>query len=225
MRLLLTTFAALFVATSSAFGHVVFLVPVTDGSGFDVVFNDSPQPDVKVRLELFSERPITCVAADGTVTQVSTLKPADGRIRVATVATTTYSNIAYGVVMRGDPNPILLTYHPKAVRSMNRADTVAKPVGMPLEVTATTVPEGICFTVTESGKPVANQEVQLFQPGGSKPTIIKTDAAGRTQAFSRSGDYAARVYRSAPDAGEHQGRRYLGVRRYATLTVRFDGGS
>lgn len=221
MKLFCTILAAVLLTSSSAFGHVLFIMPTTDGSGFDVVYSDSPKPDDKVRLELFETARFEGSDANGSPVAVSTEKPTGGRMHLASSGATISASIAYGVVFRGDPSPILMTFHPKAMRTVAAAD--AKPIGMPLEITAISENGGMRLFVTESGKPVAKQDVQIFKPGESQPVVVTTDERGRTPAFSQGGHYAARVYRAAADAGEHQGRRYQGARRYATLTVRFDG--
>jgi hypothetical protein len=215
---------AVLALTVPASAHFLYVVPA--GDGFQLVFNDGPQPDEKVNANVLQAATFRVYAKSQD--SVSTVVKKDGEIprfsNMGISGASAVGTVPYGVLYRGDVSPVFVVYHSKAIGTPVRPGDVTKPCGQPLELTPVTVGSGIGFLVTEKEKPVAGVDVAVNIPGESKPKMVKTDAAGRTPAFDKPGDYGARVYKLAPTTGEYQGRKYQGERHYATLTMKYEPG-
>ena len=59
----------------------------------------------------------------------------------------------------------------------------------------------------------------LSHPERSTKEKVKTDKDGYTQAFEKTGRYAAYFKFNEAKSGEHDGKKYEEVRHYATLVV------
>ena len=55
--------------------------------------------------------------------------------------------------------------------------------------------------------------------GGITAFLVPTDADGFTKTFVASGKYAVWLRHTTPTTGEHAGKKYEEVKRYATLVV------
>ncbi|MGL6094708.1 MAG: hypothetical protein ACRC7O_02755, partial [Fimbriiglobus sp.] len=174
MRRFLFGLAATLVAASSGSAHFLFVSPTA--GGFAVVFSDGPTADDAVRIEPFDGAKFTRVDAAGQKTVTAAQPAGPGQLKVDGAAAVVYGTVPYGVVVRGDPQPLLITYHPKTVTAPVTAGVALAPVGLPLELTPTPTPTGIAFLVTESGRPLAGHEVLVYRPGDAKPTTVTTGA-------------------------------------------------
>jgi hypothetical protein len=129
-----------------------------------------------------------------------------------------FGSVEYGVLARGDAKPFLLAYHPKAVLggAGDKAATLGESAAA--ELIPVAAPGSIRFKLLAAGKPVADAEVNVLKPDGSK-TKVKTDKDGLTPAVDGVGRYGAWAKVSAATAGELGGKKYEEVRHYATLVV------
>lgn len=213
-----TLFALAVAALSAAVApaHFVYVVPAADGKAARVVFSDSLDPDDAVPLAKLAGLTLTAVAADGKATAVET-KPGEASLTATFTAPPRFvhGTLVYGLSGKG-PKPALLVYHPKAV--FGKADPAALTAGGELEAVPEWTPAGLRVRLLARGKPVAGAEGSVLRPDGEKEKVT-TDADGYTQAFAASGRYAVWLRQTSPTAGEHAGKRYEEVKRYATLVV------
>jgi hypothetical protein len=223
VRRFLLGLTALVAFSIPASAHFLYVVPVPEG-GFRLVFNDGPRTDDQVSPELFQKASFRLVSASGQPNDVVGKPDGDGRPRIEGEGAMVYGTVPYGVLFRGDANPVFVVYHPKAINTTIRSGETPRPVGMPLELTPVLVDGGVGYLVTQMEKPVAGVDVTVYPPGEAKPKVVKTDTAGRTSGFGKPGEYGVRAYRMNPTAGEYQGRKYTGERHYATLTVKYEPG-
>jgi hypothetical protein len=202
------------VPTASA--HFIFLTPYSDGSGYGIVYSDTPAPDVKVRSDAMDRFEVRGWGGEVTGKAITHQPPKDGVARAETSLPVAAGSVVYGVIRRGDESPILLTYHAKSIRVGERYE---KPVGLPLELTPIQKNGGLAFLVTENGQPIMSQEVVLNIPGETNPVAVRTGNDGLTPSFNTPGGYTARTYRTVNTPGEYSGRRYQATRHYSTLTA------
>ncbi len=205
-------------SAAAASAHFVYVVPAADGKSAKVVFSDSLDPDDGVPLAKLNGLTLTAVGADGTVSPVATTPgeaflaasfPVPPRLVAGT--------LVYGLAGKG-PKPALLVYHPKAV--FGKAAPAALTLGATAELEAVPewTPGGVRFRLLAKGKPVAGADGSVLRPDGDKEAVT-TDADGYTKPFAASGRYGVWLRHTTPTAGEHAGKKYDEVKRYATLVL------
>ena len=122
---------------------------------------------------------------------------------------------------RGDAKPYLLAYHPKAVLGAVAADKLALGEKvLPVEIVPVVSGSDVKFRFLAAGKPVADAEVTVIKPDGSKAKS-KTGKDGLTEAFPAKGRYGAWAKDVVAEPGELGGKKYDEVRHYATLVTEF----
>lgn len=203
-------------ATAVANGHFPFVVPDTKGESAKVVFSDSLEPDENVNVEKIANTKLTLRDAGGKESPLE-WKKGDAFYAVNVPGTgdrVIYGVTDYGVLQKGDDKPFKLAYYPKAVIG----NASAKPVGekLALEVVAEGALGKVRFQVLAAGKPVAESEVTVMLPGGTKKAV-KTDKDGYTTAFEGPGRYGVYAKHSEVKSGEHGGKKFEEIRSYATL--------
>src|SRR5207244_3047187 len=129
----------------------------------------------------------------------------------------------YGVIQRGQAEPFLLQYYPKAVVSDSlpeKGDSQAKLVRngwdkLPLQVVAA---GGRDVRVLWHGKALAGAEVVAHLPGQEKTLEGKTSEDGTFSLGSpgTTGLVGIRVSHVEEKAGELDGKKYKSVKHYAT---------
>ncbi|WP_020470103.1 hypothetical protein [Zavarzinella formosa] len=198
-------------------GHFAFIVPEKSGGTAQVVFSDDLGPDENVPIEKLNGMKLH-LRADGKLTPLTW--KAEKHSLVATVSGSgnrvLVGHVDYGVMQKGDAKPYLLRYEPKAVIGdpfAGKADEKAT-----LEVAATGKAGELKFVVTAAGKPVAEAEVNVMLPDGTKQKV-KTNKEGTTPAFAAAGRYGLWTKISEQTAGELGGKKYEEVRTYATLVI------
>ena len=200
--------------------HFPFIVPDASGTTAKVVFSDDLSPDTKVDIEKLAGTKLTLRDSGGKDIPLD-WKKGDGFYQVAVPGTGSrviYGVAEYGVLQKGDAKPFRLTYFPKAV--VGPAPTMVAAVGGPLKVEIL-ASEGLGktrFQVVHEGKAVAEAEVTILLPGGTKKAV-KTDSTGFTPTFDASGRYGVFARVTEPKGGEHAGKKYDETRYYATLVV------
>jgi uncharacterized GH25 family protein len=204
-------------AVAAASAHFPFVVPDAQGQSAKVVFSDNLEPDTNVNVEKIGNTKLTLRDAAGKESALE-WKKADGYYDVNVPGTgdrVVYGVTDYGVLQKGDDKPFKLAYYPKAVIGA----ASAKPVGekLALEVVADGGAGGkVRFRVLAAGKPVADAEVTVLVPGGTKKAL-KTDKEGYTTGFEGAGRYGVYAKHVEPKSGEHAGKKYDEIRSYATL--------
>ncbi len=203
-------------AVAVANAHFPFVVPDAKGESAKVVFSDNLEPDTNVNVEKIANTKLTLRDAAGKESPLE-WKKADGFYAVNVPGKgdrVVYGVTDYGVLQKGDDKPFKLAYYPKAVIG----NASAKPVGekLALEVVAEGASGKVRFLVLAAGKPLAESEVTVMLPDGTKKAV-KTDKDGYTTAFEGAGRYGVYAKRVEAKAGEHAGKKFEEIRSYATL--------
>jgi uncharacterized GH25 family protein len=216
-RIIASIVAIVFVSAATA--HFVYVVPSKDAKGVQVVFSDSLDPDENVAIDKVKSLKMTARSADGKESAVEH-KVAEHAL-VATVPAQTrvvYGSVTYGLLTRKDVKPALLIYHPKAILSACEAKTATVGEKAAIEIVPVIEAGKTAFLVLVAGKPVADVELSVLLPDGSKAKL-KTDAKGQTEATKATGRHAIWARHTEAKAGEIDGKKYEEVRHYATLVI------
>lgn len=211
-------------ALTTVRAHFVFIVPdVKNPAKVVVVFSDDLDVDENIpasrlrglkltgRFEGGKEAPIECKEGK------SCLEGELGLVNPQCV----FGTHTLGVMQKGDGKPYLLTYHPKAV--LAGADPKHTMLGekvAPVELVPFVAGSEVKFQFLAAGKPVADVEVTVIKPDGTKEKM-KTDKDGFTSAVPAKGRYGAWARHFESKSGEHDGKKYDEARHYATLVVSF----
>ncbi|MFO0852536.1 MAG: hypothetical protein U0871_28845 [Gemmataceae bacterium] len=216
-RFLTAAFAALALGVTAQ-AHFVFVVPSADGTKVTAVLSEDLAPDENVAVAKYAGLKLTVRGADGKDTPVPLTAGKDSLTgplpgagpRVA------FGTVEYGVMAKGEGKPYLLVYHPKAVVGPVNGRPIV--TGGPLELVPVPQAGRVAFQLLSAGKPVADAEVTVTAPDGTKEKV-KTGSDGRTAGFAGAGRFAAYGKHVEPMAGSKDGKAYTEVRRYATLVV------
>jgi uncharacterized GH25 family protein len=124
--------------------------------------------------------------------------------------------VQYGALKKGSDS-FLLAYHAKfvAANTTTREATVGT---LPAEIVPLREAGKTRFLCLAQGKPVANAEVSITLPDGSK-TKAKTNAEGLTETYAATGRYAAYFKHSEAKSGELDQVAYTEIRHYGTLVT------
>lgn len=127
----------------------------------------------------------------------------------------------YGIFDRG-AGPMMLEYYAKSLHGATPAELTqfGRAERLAFDVTPEFVAGGnVKLTVLFKGSAAADTEVTVIGPN-DEDLHLKTDGAGQCEFPAKAdGLYAVRAFRNEPDVeGEHDGKPYHGIRRYATLT-------
>jgi len=200
-------------APLAATAHMVYLVPSADGKSLTVVFSDTLEPDEKVKMTKVAGLKLVGQPAEGRPAALELTK-GDHKFTAALAAGTKAASgeVTYGLMTKAE-KPTLLVYHPKAV--LGGPDG---PTGAALEAVAVTAGGKTRFRLLAGGKPVAGAAGGVLLPDGGQEKVT-TDKDGYTAAFAGAGRYAVWLRRTEAKAGEHGGKAYEEVRRYATLVI------
>jgi len=205
-------------AVAVAQAHFPFVVPDAGGSSAKVVFSDDLNPDPNVNVEKIASTKLTLRDAAGKESPLET-KKGDGCYLVNLPGggpRVVYGTTEFGVSQKGADKPFLLVYYPKAL--LGSVPEKVATTGAKLEVVPAGGPGQARFRVLSDGKPAADVEVTVLQPGSAKKAV-KTDKEGLTPAFDASGRYGVFARLTEAKAGEHAGKKYEEVRHYATLVA------
>jgi uncharacterized GH25 family protein len=218
----------LLAGAAPAQAHFVWLLPAEKGREVRMVFSDGLAPDKAEFLKMIAHAKLYARDADGKDTALKHAQAEDvlaasvpGKGPCAVVADCTY-----GVTARGKAPPFLLVYHARTFVGLGDkapAEALLKtPDEMPLDVVPVFSTKGLtAVRVLRRGKPLAGAEVALLTPGAKKSATHKTDNNGQVAvAGDKAGLYGVRAGHVEKKAGEHNGKAYKTVRRYATLTLR-----
>ena len=217
MNRLLLSVAAVSLFAVAAQAHMVYFVPAKEGKAVVVVFSDSLEADEKVKmdklagLKMFAriagkDAPVEFVQGDHSFTA-----------KLAESPTIVYGSAVYGLLPKSE-KPTLLIYHPKAITTFGDVKTATIGADAALEIVPVAEAGKTRFQLLAKGKPVADAEGTVTLPDGVKEKVT-TDKNGFTQAFGKTGRYAAYFKLIEDKTGEHDGKKYEEVRHYATLVA------
>ena len=209
--------------------HFFFLLPPDDANPtVRLVLSHTAKPDPEAQVDSGRSGKFWMLTGSGKAVAAKVGAGGEGWLSLEPVADAVevFGTIEAGVVVRGQPDPVLLIHHPRAVLPALGSARPAPELhrDRPLEITPVVRGGGVAFCVTAGGEPVGSTDVVVEVPGEKRPRAVKTGAAGVTPAFEAAGTYAARASRVEDQAGEFQGRAYKQIRHYATLVVRHDAG-
>jgi len=212
--------------------HFVFLVPSAPGAAKNsaqMVFSDNPKPDPNPKLlekitqtELFvrdgkGKYQTAKHRIDKDVIQVDV--PASGTYLVA-------GTCKYGVTQRGQDEPFLLLYHPKAYVGLPLSGPPSKEFlerceRLPLEIEPVPEARKLTLRVLWQGKPLEGAEVVVLGLEG-KESEGKTDKDGlfALEKMPSGRLVGIRARHEEKKQGELEGKKYQSIRHYATLTVK-----
>jgi uncharacterized GH25 family protein len=213
MKRALLTFACLLAGLSLAQGHFVFIVPDASGGTAKVVFSDSLEPDENVPITRIANLKLFARDASGKSAPLDWTKGDFAlNTRIPSDARAVGGSCVYGVFQRGESKPALLMYHPKLI--VGPLESAKAWDKLPAEIVPTGAGQ---FVFLSEGKPVADAEVTIMQPGAERQKLT-TDAKGEFKfAPKAGGTYAIYARHVEPKAGEHDGKKYDQVTSYATL--------
>jgi uncharacterized GH25 family protein len=204
---------------SLAQAHFPFIVPDGDGAKAKVIFSDTLDPDARVNIEKIANTKLTLRDGAGKDSPLEWSKNMDHYlVNIPRPGQGTIFGVTdYGVLQKGEGKPFRLQYYPKAILgSVKGAASLGEQVA--LEVLPVGDAGKLKFQLLAAGKPVADAEVSVIVPGGTRKAV-KTDAEGFTPAFEQSGRFGVYARRSEMKSGEHAGQKYDEVRQYASLVV------
>lgn len=206
--------------SSPALAHFVFLVPSADGKQAQAILSDSLKPDSRVDITKIGATKVAMRKSGTADAPVSLAKdehaykfaiPGEGSRQV-------FGITDYGVMQRGESKPFMLQYQAKAiVGDWSKLEPLGKPLAV--EIVPVRSANGVRFRALANGKPLPDVEINVIAPVDADSATVKTDAEGLTLEFKSKGKFGAWMLQSEPKAGEHGGKKYEEIRRYATVVV------
>jgi N-acetylneuraminic acid mutarotase len=205
-------------AVTTARAHFVYVVPAKDGSAATVVLSDDLEPDDGVSMANVAGLKLFVRDLTGTDTPAEvTAGPHSLAAKLAgTGPRVAFGSVTFGVRQRGEEKAFLLIYHPKALVGPVPADKAGVGEKLLAELLPVTEDGKVRFRLVAGGKPVADAEVSVLKPDGSKAKV-KTDKDGLTDAVEGKGRFGAWARVVLSKSGEHDGKKYAEVRHYPTL--------
>jgi uncharacterized GH25 family protein len=212
-------FAIVLVANPTQ-AHFIFLVPAADGKSATAIHSDSLKPDPRVDISKIGSTKLVLRKSGTPDASITWTKekdfykfslPGDGPRQVFAITD-------YGVMQRGESKPFLLQYQAKAIiGDWSKIEPLGKPLAV--EIVPVRSANGVRFRAVASGKPIPDVEINVIAPVDSDSAQVKTDADGLTVEFKSKGQFGAVLMQSEPKSGEHGGKKYEEIRRYATVVV------
>ncbi len=226
MKLSGTLLTLLAVAVPARAHFVWILPPEKERQPARVVFSDSLKPDNPELLKKVAHTEIFLLGDDGQKSPVKLTRANDAleaSLPPGKGARLLFGVCRYGVVQRGQAEPFLLCYYPKAVVAGEALPHLVAEARDELPLQIEIPRQGSAPRVLLKGKPLAGAEVTVVGAGLDKPAVFRTQADGTFQPFSdpRQGEvYGMRVGYTEDAPGELDGKKYQSVKHYATLTCR-----
>ncbi|HTU92644.1 MAG TPA: DUF4198 domain-containing protein [Gemmataceae bacterium] len=229
MKRWVTSLFLMVLAAAPAAAHFIWIVPDKHAEGkatARVVFSEDLQPDKADYLAKIASTELFARDGSGKIVPIKWTRDEDfyraaasgtgGRILAGVCR--------YGVRQRGQSEPFLLMYYPKAflASAPNSPLFYDACYRLPLEILPVKDGTGT-FRVLWQGKPLADAEVVVLVPGMDKSAKRTTSEKGSFQLdLTAKGAYGLRVRHVEMKAGEHEGNKYKSVRHYATLVFRIE---
>ncbi|MFO0938310.1 MAG: DUF4198 domain-containing protein [Gemmataceae bacterium] len=215
----LLSFSVILAVAVTASAHFVYIVPAKGFKTIQVVMSETLAPDEAVTVDKVDPIQLHMITADGKTSSIKHSKTAHAlNAEVPADVRLIYGSVAYDVMQKGTAKPYLLAYHPKAILANCDPKTARLGDTCPAEIVAEGTADQIQFVVLSHGKPVADAEVNLLLPDGSKDKAT-TDKNGRTKAYSASGRFGLWTKVMVNKPGEQNGKKYDEARHYATLVI------
>jgi uncharacterized GH25 family protein len=222
--------AVAFLAAATAQAHHIWIIPdKPDGSKAKAVFADFLEPDKPEMLAKIGHAKLHVRDAAGKVSPLTWKKgtwkkgedtflldvPGEGERTVG-------GECVYGIVthdhrLRKEVDPYLLAYYPKAI--FNPAADSKPWDKLPLEIVPAVSGDEVRLRVLFRGKPAAGAEMRVHPSDGEREDF-KTDEKGEVKVpFKAAGVYGVQTRHIEAKGGEHDGKKYVEVRHYASLVL------
>jgi uncharacterized GH25 family protein len=217
-------------AAATAQAHHIWIIPdKPDGSKAKAVFADFLEPDKPEMLAKIGHAKLHVRDAAGKVSPLTWKKgtwkkgedtflldvPGEGERTVG-------GECVYGIVthdhrLRKEVDPYLLAYYPKAI--FNPAADSKPWDKLPLEIVPAVSGDEVRLRVLFRGKPAAGAEMRVHPSDGEREDF-KTDEKGEVKVpFKAAGVYGFQTRHIEAKGGEHDGKKYVEVRHYASLVL------
>ena len=218
MQRFVLSLLTLVLAAPLARAHFIWLVPDKDGTTFQVVFSDTPQPDDAKLLAKIAHTKWVVRGPEGKTVDLKWKEEKDGcSVTPSGSGTRILAGICnYGVIQRGKDDPFLLKYYATAPVGP-KGELANEPwEEMPLQI----VQHRHGYQVLWQGKPLADAEVAISLPGKEKAEESKSDADGLIKlGKAEPGMIGIRVRYVEKKEGKHEDKEYKQVRHYATRAL------
>jgi len=204
-------------AAVAAHAHFVFVVPQPGDAKARVILSENLDPDIDVAMiKLTTLHMRQAAGSPAALTLETPIKNAFEAGISGSGTRVIYGTTDLGVMQRGKSAPHWLLYHPKTIvgNAFDSQTRLAKDT--PVELIPTGKPGAVKLLLLAGGAPKPDSEITLILPGGGEKKL-KTDSEGYTEAITAPGRYAVWARHWVTTPGEHNGKKYDEVRRYATL--------
>ena len=207
----------------SASAHFIWIAPEAKNTA-RVVFAEDTDPDTAVPITKIAQ---TKIYQRGNETKplAMTKRKNTYHIQARGNRTTTLGGICmYGVLKKGDLDPFLLAYYPKAVLGSPSAEVAEQAsrrfAKLPLDIVVT-LQKGKCLgKVLWHGKPARGAQVIIHAPGQRRVKIESADYGKFAFAApTENGLITIRARVVENKAGTYQGKKYKSAKHYATFTI------
>jgi uncharacterized GH25 family protein len=222
--------AVVFLAAATAQAHHIWIIPdKPDGPTAKVVFADFLEPDkpdtlakightkLFVRDAASKESPLGWKKGTWKKGEDTFLLDVPGAGERTVGGECVYGIVTHDHRLRKEVEPYLLVYYPKAVFNL-RAES--KPwERLPLEIVPAVSADKVRLRVLHRGKPAAGAEMRVHPADGDREDL-KTDERGEIKVpFKAAGVYGFQTRHIEAKGGEHDGKKYVEVRHYASLVL------
>jgi N-acetylneuraminic acid mutarotase/uncharacterized GH25 family protein len=232
MKRYLLSFLVLMLAALPVSAHFIWIVPAQlteSGATTQVFLSENLQPEDADFLAKIAGTELFLRSADGKTAPVKWTKGKDSyQAAVSGVPSILAGSCRYGLFQRGDAEPFLLMYYPKALLGPAPLQTPLFESAwdrLPLEILPAKGRPAGTFLVLWRNKPLTDAEVVVLSPSMEKSATKKTDDKGLfTIDAAAKGLYGLRVRQIESAEGEHDGKKYKSVRHYATLVFEVRDG-
>jgi hypothetical protein len=210
------------ITVSPVSAHFLFLLPGANRQPAQVILSNAPQPDPTADLRNLGTSEVIAWTAPGVRSETTLTPKYDEKSQTLAFPAQLRGldalsmSLTRGVANRGEGHRWLIRHHAFWQQS---AGSATRETGLPLAVQALKSGDGIVFRADFGGKTLTNHDLLVYEPGETRPKVMKTDLKGDSAQFSKPGIYAVRVALTDPTPGEHEGLRYQVVKHYSTLVV------
>lgn len=210
---------AIVLAAPPANAHFPFILPDKNAAPqASIIFSETLEPADEVDISILSGAKLTVTDAAGKQAPAELEKGKNAlKLKLLGTEPAVLSGVVdLGVMQRGQAEPHVLVYYPKAI--VGDAFNPKVETGAKVELIPTGKAGALQFRFVVDGKPVAAAEVAVLVPGAAEQRV-RTDEKGLTPPFSASGRYGAWARNWEDKPGERDGKKYAQVRSYVTLVI------
>lgn len=210
---------AVMLSGPTAWAHFPWIV--VDGEAAKVYFAEHAAPDDPDLLDRLKDAQVWSRNARGEFAELKLEHKDDALVAVVDKnATAVLLQHRMGVLERGGES-FLLDYHAKAYTTPLPGSwvSIGDKEKLPLEIMPLIRDKKLHLRVSYKGEPASKAEVAIAIDGG-EAVKHSTDADGKLALpIERSGLYSIRARHSEATAGEHDGKKYTSIRRWASLAL------